>query len=577
MRRGLSTIIGGVFMFIIMAGALNVMLWTVQQQDRITSAVTEKADTDQSRLNEEIEIKGIRIDGGRLNMTVANTGGQPARLASIYVVNETAYPKVQYRYDVDLPVNGGSTINNVGQAVPLVAKNTTSYSVKVATATGNSDSEQFLPLSLTPVPLGLYVIPPTVTTGENVTLLYTVTNNLTSTEPLKVYPSISRAVSCAGGECSATKMSSAPTSVSIPKGATSIIKEIYKVEGPVNTVVTFNATFAGAKQGNYAVEKSSVIVVSSSLSVSNTIATRPDMYLMLPGPFGDSVQQGLWGVVVANPTNSTMKVSRVIITSYTAAHSGSNEVVRSGCSRTAIFPSTSSEWSCPHDNQIQWKDVTTPEQIPPGEIRTFLARIQPGGLDFGQEEPGATTTATVYTDIGIFTKAGYTVGMTSNAANQPLGNVYLTDTTDTSTSGALNNAHMFGHKVSIPPGSTQTFYVSMADLDTDVNTYINAGGKLIINVPPEFSEVTVTSATNFSPVTVTKRADGITQIIAVTTGETGNDASGEAKVIRFTAKTPSPAAGTTYIMFTYIDGVTNTPTPFSAGAIAEIALQVNGT
>jgi hypothetical protein len=564
-------------MFIIMAGALNVMFWMMQQQDRVTAAVTEKTGADLNKLNEEIEIRGVRVDGGRLNVTVANTGGQPARLASIYVVNETAAPKAQYRYDIDFAINSGSTIKNIGQAVPLIAKNTTSYSVKVATSMGNSDTEQFLPLSLTPVPLSLYVIPPTVTTGENVTLLYTVTNNLTSTEPLKISPSISKVVSCSGGECSATKMAAAPVSLTIAKGATSIIKEIYKVEGPVNTVVTFNATFSGAKQGNYVTEKSSVIVVSSSLSVSNTIATKPDMYLVLPGPFGDSGQQGLWGVVVANPTNSTMKVSRVIITSYTAAHSGSNEVVRSGCLKTAIFPSTGSEWSCPHDNQIQWKDVSTPEQIPPGEIRSFLVRVQPGGLDFGQEEPGATTTATVYTDIGIFTKTGYTVGLTSNAANQPLGNVYLTDTIDASTSGALNNGHMFGHKVSIPPGSTQTFYVSMTDLDTDSNTYIITGGKLIINVPPEFSEVTITSAPNFNPVTVTKRADGITQIIGMTTGDTGNDASGEAKVIRFTAKTPSPATDTTYIMFTYIDGVTNTPTPFSAGAIAEIALQVDGT
>jgi hypothetical protein len=371
------------------------------------------------------------------------------------------------------------------------------------------------------------------------------------------------------------KLKSAPSSVVIYKGATTLIKEVYKVNGPPNTIATFNASYTGAKQGNYVIEKGTVIVVTLSQNLVTGIATKPDMYLILPGPFGKSTQQGLWGTVVVNPTNSPMKVSRVLMTAFTGSHTGATKVVQVGCTNTALVPSTASEWSCPHDNQIMWRDLSTPETLQPGETKTFLVRVQPTSLPPGEEEPGATVAATVYTDIGVFTNTGYTVGMTE--ISQPLGNVYLTNTIDTGTgpTGALNNANMLGHLNNIPPGVTQTFHVAIADLDTSSTTHINTGHRLIINVPPGFGNVTVTYSANFNTPTVTTRADGITQIIGVRSGNTGDAAAGEVHIIRFTAVTPSPAVDTTYLMFAFVDGVTNSSPAFSAGALAEIALQVN--
>jgi hypothetical protein len=262
------------------------------------------------------------------------------------------------------------------------------------------------------------------------------------------------------------------------------------------------------------------------------------------------------------------------MTAFTGSHTGATKIVAAGCADTPIVPSTASEWNCPHDNQIMWRDLASPEVLNPGDSKSFLVRVQPTSLPTGEEEPGATVTATVYTDIGVFTNTGYTVGMTEKS--QPLGNVYLTDTIDNSAAtGILNNAHMLGHRNNIPPGSNQTFYVAMADLDTNATSYINTGARLIINVPPGFANVTVSYSANFNTPTVTTRADGITQIIASRTGNTGDDAAGEGYVIRFWAITPSPTIDTTYLMFAFVDGTTNSNPQFSAGAIAEMALQVN--
>jgi hypothetical protein len=573
-RKGLSTVVAGVFMIIIMSSAIGLTAWTMQQQDRVTDEILVKTNEKLSRLSEELDISDVRITNNKFNITLVNEGGSAARAKVVYIVNETAVPKQQYRYDIDYLVDGRTEVKNVGQALAFTARNTTSYSIRVITESGSAASAEYLAAASTPIPMSLYVIPPTITTGENVTILYAVTNNITtSNSPLTISPKITSSISCGGSVCTLTKITSAPSQVVIQKGATALVKEVYRADGPPSTIMTFNASYTGAKGGNYIIDRGTIIVVTLSQSLITSIATKPDMYLILPGPFGKSTQQGLWGAVVVNPTTSTMKVSRVLMTAFTGSHTGTTQVVQSGCATTAISPSTASEWSCPHDNQIQWKRLGTPLTLNPGDIYTFLVRAEPKGLPANEEEPGATITSTVYTDIGVFTKTGYTVGM--HSLSEPLGNVYMTDSTDQGTSGALNNAKMFGHRSNIAPATNTTFYVTMADLDTDVNTYINAGGRLIINVPPGFSNVTITFPSVFTPITKTVRADGITQIIGVTTGNTGDSASGEAKTIAFAAVTPSPATDTTYLMFAFIDGVTNSNPQFSAGAIAEMAIEID--
>jgi hypothetical protein len=577
-RKALSTVVAAVFMIIIMAGSLGLTSWTLREQDRVTEEILLKTNEKLSRLNEELKISQVGIANNKFNLTLTNQGGSATVVKAIYFVNETASPKQQYRYDVNYVVDGRAIVQNVGQNLPFTTKNSTSYSIRVVTDSGLAASSEYVSGSLTPLPMSLYVIPPTVTTGENVTILYAITNNSTSSAPsLNLSPKITSSVSCAAGQtCTLTKIKSGPSSVTVYKGATSLVKEVYRVDGPPDTRMTFNASFTGAKAGNYVIEKGTVIVVTLSQNLVTGIATKPDMYLILPGPFGNSGQQGLWGTVVVNPTASPMKVSRVLMTAFTGSHTGATRLLAAGCAETPIVPNVGSEWSCPHDNQIMWRDLSNPETLQPGETKTFLVRVAPTSLPTGEEEPGATVAATVYTDTGVFTNTGYTVGMTQ--ISQPLGNVYLTTTTDTSTSGALSNSNMLGHRNNIQPGSNQTFFVAMADLDTSASTHINAGARLIINVPPGFGNVTVASHANFNNFpTITTRADGITQIIAVRSGNTGDCSNcSEAAVISFTAITPSPTTDTTYLMFAFIDGVTNSSPAFSAGALAEIALQVDG-
>lgn len=581
-RRALSTVVGGMFMAIIMAGALNVMLWAVQQQDRVSAAVTEKANADIARLNEKIEISGVRIEGnGKLNVTVTNTGGQPARLASIYIVNETGAPKQQFRYDLDIAVDSRSSAAGIGQSLPFTANGNSLYSVKIVTRSGNSAASNIAPVSSLALPMSLYVIPPTVTPGENVTLLFTVSNNSTDSYLAGgVTPALSYGMSCSppGPGCQLTQHAAPAGNAKIAKGATGMFKWVFRADAPDNTSITFNATLAGARPGNYVIEKGRVEVVDlsqqaaySEVVISSELVQKPEIFLVVPSPFGEGAQQGLWGVVVVNPTNTQMEVSRIVVNVFVPHFGGSQKVFDKNCSKTPLYPAAAAEWTCIEENQLEWKDVASPEIVSPLGVKSFLARVEPGSLGSSADEPAFTVSVTVFTSMGQFAKTGYSGGM--RYTNAPVTNVYLTDTSDPAT--ALQDAHMLGHKANIASGAQSvSINVAVADFDTGSSRYVKSGTKLIVNVPKGFSNVAVSSYTGFvSTPTITPYTDGSTQIVATLAEHLGDTSSAaEAKVLSFTANAPVVPDKRIFIMHCLLDGETDTN--FSVGAFSQVALQV---
>jgi|SRR5581483_7284283 len=567
-RRGLSSVVGAVFMVLIMIGALNAILLTLRQQDTITQAVIDKSNSNLNKLNEAIGISDIRVSGNKLNMTISNAGGAAATLKSIYIVNETA--NKQYRYDLNIPVDGRNIVKNIGQSLPITLKNNTKYSVKLVTETGNTAATTITPLSSVALPMSLYLVPPTLTPNENITVLYAVSNNLTDGSlGRNISLNLNYTLSCtAGPTCSITKYVQPPSNTTfLSRGSMMLFKWVFKVNAPDMTYVTFNASLLNAKLGNYAIEKGYVKLVesaqtsfSSEIIINSGLVQKPEIFTIVPSPFGDSSDKGLWGVIVANPTTTPMNVSRVVISAYTAETTGggSTEMLNSGCSVTAVFPATT--WSCPHANMLEWKDTINNQVIPGLEARSFLAKVQPGNPTL---EPAFMISVAVFTSMGQFTKTGDSGGIRD--VSESLANVYLTDAAGTAIRG----------NQTINAAQSVTLYVAMADLDTSTSTYVKSGTRLIINVPKGFTGVTVPGGqTGFTTSVPIQYSDGSTQIVATLNQNLG-DTSAEIKVLQFTVTAPaapSPPAKRIYIMHTLIDG--ETASGFSAGAFAEIVLVV---
>ncbi len=588
MRRGLSTVVGAVFMIIVIIGALNVTLWMLQQQDRVAQAMMEKTSGNLDRLNEKIEISNIRIDDSKLNMTITNTGGQPAKLKSLYVVDETAVPKQQFRYDLDIPVDGRDSAKNVGQGVAFTASTTSLYSVRVITEAGSTAASIVSPVSAVSLPMSLYIIPPTVTPGQNVTLLYTVTNDRTDSHlAAAVTPQISHSMSCSPGPgCQLTEYV-APSSMKITNGSTALFKWVFKVDAPDNTTVTFNATLADAKPGNYVIEKARAQLVSGSQTsfysestttiIYSALAQKPEIFLMVPSPFGEDPGdgQGLWGVMVVNPTDAPMEVSRVIITAGPVITDRTERIIDNNgtpCPRTPVNPTTASEWNCPEENMIQWRDIANPEVVPARSVVPFIAKYEPGSLGGGGDDPAFMVSASVFTSMGQFTKSGYSTGMRNGA--EVIGSVYLTDTTVEAT--ALQPNHMFGSMTGIGSGSEFIMHVAMADLGKNTAA-IQAGSKLIVNVPKGFTieQSDILSWTGFDDTpTVTTFTDGSSQIKATLTSNLGTSTSEAVKILKFRAEAPVVPEKRVYIFFTLVHGQTTSGSNLSVGAVGEFPVQI---
>ena len=588
-RRGLSSVVGAVFMILVMIGALNVILLSMQQQDRVTQAVVEKSNSNLGKLNEEIRISEVRVTASnKLNMTVTNSGGSTAKLASIYIVNETASPKVQYRYDLgSIPVDGRVSVPNVGSTVPLVIKNNMKYSVKIVTAAGNTATTGITPISQVALPMSLTIIPPTVIPGTNVTVLFTVTNNLTDYNlPIPLTPTLSKSLSCSpvGTGCQFIDKIT-PASQTIQKGSTAIFQWVSWVNGPDGTVLTFNASLASAKAGNFVITKSNVEIVDQSQGsfqaeqiVGADLLVKPEVFPIFPGPFGESSSLSLWGVTIANPVNQTMKVSRIVFTltspdaqgnQYQLITPSASPLCGSVTALQVLYPSHGT-WTCPGTGIMMWRDTAAPEQIPAYRAQSFLVRVQPGIV--ASDEPAFITGVTVFTNYGQFAKTGYAGNMKDGGTS--VGNVYLTNTQTTSL--ATSSARMFGNMSSLKSGVPFVFNATIADLDILAATKIKSGTTLIINVPQGFTNVVLTSTTGFNnPPTVKTFTDGSTQIVGTLTADLGGVANADAKILAFRATPPPVVRSTVFIMHILSDGITNDATPFSVDAFGGFALVVS--
>jgi hypothetical protein len=589
-RRGLMNAIGAIFAIIILATSLNMTFWIVRQQDKVTQTLIEKQNADLNRLKEDIEVADIGVANSKLNLTITNEGSTRATLNSLYVVNETS--QAQYRYDMNIALDGKNVTTNIGQSNPAFTLNDDmQYTVKVVSESGNTVTARIRPVSLSEValPLSLYVIPSTVTTLENVTLLFSVMNNLTEGDILAgpVTPELDKTLSCGSGpDCEFTDYVS-PEPAIISNGGVTFFKWIFKVTAPEGTTMTFNATLANAKEGNYVIETGRVEIVqeafrSSEVIIASSSLIKPEVYMLSPGPFGDSGLKGYWGVVVVNPVNATMHIKMVAINMFSSTTSASAHILTpSGCNVQGIMPS--SNWDCPHDGIIRWQNLDNPITVKGNSSYTFIAKAVPGSLPNGQSEIAFMISISVFTDFGQFSRQGYATNMYDSGTS--LANVYLTDTPVSAV--AIQDSptnHIFGN-ITVTGGILgKRIYVAVADFDTNSGTQINSGATLIINVPKGFPNINIPGVdgypgplpSGFSSATNQTYSDGSTQIRAVTNEAIGDAIGGiaEGKVFYFDVDVPSTGDTTTYVMHTFVSGKLNTGNPFPADAFGTLAITV---
>jgi len=331
--------------------------------------------------------------------------------------------------------------------------------------------------------------------------------------------------------------------------------------------------------------------------------TRPELFLTIPSPFGGpgipiggfaDPDRALWGANVVNPTDTTMFIHKITITAFPPAANKNFLVIASGndpqdCSPRDISPGNGTIpgsgnagevrddeagfWTCPGQNTIMWRNYATPIILPPLSTFPFLVQLE-SDRPISNVAESVLVDSTVYTTSGSFGKGNY------QSTAYPIAmyaNVFAT----TDWLDGVNRDKIISSYSGILSGSVQRFSVVFTDFDTDPLTYIEAGSKIVVNVPRAFKDVIVIDAETSNPgilivpgiePTVVIHPDETTQIIATVPDRIGDVTGIEYVVLTFEALAPTVTTNKLMVMYTLANGLGSSDS--SVGPLTEIVLQV---
>jgi len=271
-RRGLSTIVGATFFVLVMGSTIGYVTYSMDVIDDLAYQVDAKQDTNLNRQNEEFKITGVKVVGNEFNLTVTNTGTIPINITNMWAKNMTDPLWNQTKYQLNQLVSPGQSVSNIGQGTGLIAMDSESYSLRMVTDRGNSLSTQLLSATNQPLDMQLYITPSSPVSTSDVTLLYTVRNNLTAGKIIQSLTPI-LAPPITTGIATATYVNGpTPASVdSLYPGEMAFFEWTYNIEGNDGDNVIFNATVANSVSGNNSTDTLSIIVPPVSTSSINEV------------------------------------------------------------------------------------------------------------------------------------------------------------------------------------------------------------------------------------------------------------------------------------------------------------------
>jgi len=581
-RRGISSVVGALIFTVLMIAGFSAMSLALNSQTDIVNTQRVVSDIELKKQQEQFGVIVSTDANNILNVSVDNMGQNPVEISRVWITNKTLATQPAKPFSVtsdDAFVPTGFT-SNVLSTQPIYMIPDT-YDVKVISTLGTVKTAEFTVGTISSssgLRAELITDPPDVIIGQNVTVAMVVTNTGSSTienvSPASLIVTPSLAVLASSFPI--------PASVDLTPGESVLFSWDYTISGASGDDVTFSGSASGTDIESSAIVTSNTVSDVSTLRlptdggdsnqdyniINEDLLARPKLFLMVPSPQGDSGQKALWGLNVANPVNAPMKVSKLSITAFAPGANNNDKIFAASCIADNIFPMGVNHWSCPSENVIMWQDYANPIVIAPNSTQPFLVKVLPGTIAGVNILESVVVQASVFTTVGSFGKSGYQTTMYDGT--EVIGNVYLSSVVDSRDPNDIQST-----RTGIVPGSTQTFNVVFADLDTSNITWIKSGGQLIINVPKGWTNVQIVNNYGFvNPPTVTTFGDGSTQIIGTTSSDLG-DALNQADTIQFSAQAPNVANDQMYVMYVLAQG--QTANNFSIGPLAEIVLQVDAS
>jgi archaellum component FlaF (FlaF/FlaG flagellin family) len=580
-RRGISTIVGAAIFLILFASATSTFFIALEAQRDTVNSQRAISDVIIDKTKEKFSIAPSvdESNGNLLGIHVKNLGTNPVEIDDIWIVNKSgSFPAkkhlIDYRDSVIPPGYGSNILENT----PLTML-PDDYDIKVVSTFGTIEKSEFNVGGNNYLRATLLAIPPDVKINKNVTLTMHVENigsvKLLNVKPFYNVPNISTPLD--------PPIPPTPTPVDLDPGESVFFTWQYTVKAGglvAGNKVTFDnyaeATIDGMPpvtvKSNDVKESIKLLEPDSSdiIVLTQDLLSRPEIFMIIPSPFGIDNQEGLWGVNVVNPTPIPFEVSKVTISANVPRSQSTDRIFDTNkCTPTTVAP-TPANWDCPSDNQLMWENQAVPVTVPPYSVFPFLVTMDPGSLGGASDDLEAVLMqVTVHTTLGQFGKAGYGSSI-KNAASYANVGVYLSEV-----AGSTSPADIRTTVTGITSGSKITLHPTLADFDLSSSNYIDAGSRLIINVPKGWTvDASSINTGDFTCVLPCPQVFSDTSSqISGTLNANLNGASGVAESIQFDVTAPLVTTEQMYVMYLLAEGSVNGD-DFAIGPLAEIVLQV---
>jgi hypothetical protein len=270
-RRGLSSVIGMIFLVIVLSSVLGYFTYGIHLVEQVNDQVITKGIESIDKSKENFEITNVRIDAGKFNLTVQNTGEIPLNLTRFWINNVTDSSWPLQNFTINTIVTPKQIMTNIGQDAELYALDSQAYSMKLITQRGNSKEISINSPNQEKLDLKLIALPETVPDKFRTTLLFTVTNNMTNQNTLLNIKPIMETPQNTGTATETLITSTSPNQISnLRKGDSATFIWIYEISGSVGDSITFTVSLENGYPENSA--SATVLVNDVLLSQQSTTA-----------------------------------------------------------------------------------------------------------------------------------------------------------------------------------------------------------------------------------------------------------------------------------------------------------------
>ena len=299
-RRGLSSVIGMVFLVIVLSSTIGYFTYGVNLIENLNDQIIIKTTELQEKSRENFEITNARIDQGKFNLTVHNTGDLPINVTRMWINNVTDNTWPLQNYTINKIATPKTTLTNIGQELNLQALESQAYSIKLVTQRGTAKDFSLNSPNQEMLDLRLVALPETVPDGFRTTLLLTVTNNMTSDNMLLNIKPIMQTPQ-ATGDATYTLISDITPSKKpiLERGDSAYFTWVYEISGALDETVMFTVNLQNGIPQNTAsaiVKINDVLLAQQSETalISSTLATPPKENILNFHAETENTPQGEW-------------------------------------------------------------------------------------------------------------------------------------------------------------------------------------------------------------------------------------------------------------------------------------------